>query len=72
MIKIHRYFVVTKQDKNGSDELEIITGREGIEQGFYDGYYKNDPDFDLYIDGFNTKQEAKTFIYATTGEQEVY
>ncbi len=72
MRKIHRYYVKTIHDDFGNADAELLTGRQARNLGYYNDYYHTTDEHDIYVDGFDSKQEAKTFMYEATEEQEGY
>lgn len=72
MRKNYRYYVKTTQDDFGGIETELITGRQAriTEYNAGDFYIKDEED--IYIDGFESIEEANAFIQKTERGQEVY
>ena len=63
MRKIHRYFVKSMQDTFGNTKAELITDRQARNLGYYNDFYHTTDEHDIYVDGFDSKQEAKVFMY---------
>jgi hypothetical protein len=70
MRKIHRYYVKTIHDDFGNSDAELLTGRQARNLGYYNDYYQTTEVHDIYVDGFDSKQEAKAFMYEVLEEQE--
>lgn len=72
MRKNYRYYVKTTQDDFGGIETELLTGRQAriVEYNAGDFYIKDNED--IYIDGFDSIEEANAFIQKTERGQEVY
>lgn len=70
MRKIHRYYVKTIHDDFGNTDAELLTGREARNLGYYNDYYQTTDEHDIYVDGFDSKQEVKVFMYEALEDQE--
>ncbi|WP_304341117.1 hypothetical protein [Metaclostridioides mangenotii] len=70
MRKIHRYYVKTIHDDFGNTDAELLTGRQARNLGYYNDYYQTTDEHDIYVDGFDSKHEAKAFKYEILEGQE--
>lgn len=59
------WFVVQKYFNDGRIKVDVIDSTRADVLGYQDGFINQSEKYDLYVDGFNTRQEADEFAADT-------
>lgn len=52
------YYVVTKTYDNYNSESYLVNEEKALRNGWYDGFYEQTKFYDLWVDQYETKEEA--------------